>query len=72
MSIGAKKTLQTGGLMLICKRCKKEVYSTINDKCSDCYYNWEGLLPLGYKIAIILMISLYIIQLSLIIGGLNG
>jgi len=46
--------------MLICKSCKKEVCSTINDKCEDCYYSWEGLY-LSDKIGLTIMISLPII-----------
>jgi len=59
---------------MICKRCKKEVYSTINDKCSDCYYNWEGL-DLSFKNGIILLAILFVIQFGLLlielIGGIN-
>lgn len=55
--------------MLICKRCKKEVYSTINDKCSKCYYNWEGL-DFSFKISIIMLIVLFLIQFSLILVGM--
>ena len=60
--------------MLICKKCKKEVYSTINDKCFDCYYNWEGL-DLSFKISLIILGILFFIQFCLIglmIGGYNG
>lgn len=49
---------------MICKKCKKEVYSTINEKCTDCYYLWEGM-PLNMKIGIILLIILVSIQLTL-------
>jgi hypothetical protein len=42
--------------MLKCKLCKKEVYSTINGSCSNCYYSWEGL-PLTDKILIVVFIS---------------
>jgi len=57
--------------MLICNRCKKETYSTINDKCSDCYYNWEGL-NLSFKIGIIILAILFTIQFTLILIGLIG
>ena len=56
---------------MICKRCKKEVYSTINDKCSDCYYNWEGL-NLFFKIGIIILAILFTIQFTLILTSLIG
>jgi len=54
---------------MICKKCKKEVYSTINDKCIDCYYFWEGM-PLSFKILIIILIILVSIQLSLLFSTL--
>jgi hypothetical protein len=57
--------------VLFCKKCKKEVYSTINDKCSNCYYNWEGL-DLSFKIGIIILVILFAIQFTLILIGLIG
>jgi hypothetical protein len=56
---------------MICKSCKKEIYSTINDKCSNCYYDWEGL-DLSFKISLIILAILFLIQFSLLIIGLFG
>ena len=49
---------------LICKQCTKEVYRTINDKCTDCYYSWEGK-PFGIKMLVIN--SLLVLLTSLIL-----
>jgi len=51
--------------MLKCTWCKKEVYATINDKCSDCYYSWEGL-PLIDKFYLIMAGVLLIMTTILI------
>ena len=49
-----------------CKWCKKEVYSTINDKCEDCYYLWEGQ-DLIIKISVLLLAGLELFIILIIL-----
>ena len=49
--------------MLKCKRCKKEVYSTIEGRCETCYYSWCGL-SIEAKIAVIGVFLLSFLMLA--------
>jgi hypothetical protein len=53
----------------LCKKCKKETYSTINNKCVNCYYDWEGLESID-KFIIIAMINIIIIEFFILIAAL--
>ncbi len=54
--------------MLICKQCKKEIYSTINDKCYSCY-NYQKQFELTDKIIASLGTIILIVWLFVIIKG---
>lgn len=51
-----------------CKSCKREVYSTINDKCYNCYYKWEAspfwdkTFIIFISIALVLIIALELLN----------
>ena len=49
-----------------CKWCKKEVYSTINNKCENCYYLWEGQ-NLITKINVLLLVGVEMFILLLVL-----